>query len=426
MIIRATFSKPSAQCEAAFGAPYVRIKIKAAGTAGDKPYLAEFFTRTQVFHARQSAPELDAFIEKHAGKTFRNCSILTESEEITILANKKGKVTTLRKANRMEEKDAGAEPFARKRYAHGTAVAAARQALEGAGGFNRKKNHLLPEGVPVPFLIRLGIMTAEGKVVAAKYAKFRQINRFLEFVDDILPFLLSELPISETRPLRIADFGCGKSYLTFAVHYFLTSVKKIPTDIVGLDLKDDVIAFCAETAAQLGCTSLHFAAGSIADYPLPFLPDFVITLHACDTATDEALSYAVKAGCRAMLCVPCCQHELNAQLDAASGMGGSSSERAAARCSFLPLLKHGLIKERFAALLTDALRAEYLEAAGYAVQLLEFVDAEHTPKNILIRALRQAHPSAGKMAQAEEEARAVTDALELRPALRTLLYGERQ
>ena len=421
MIIRATFSKPTAQCEAVFGAPYMRIKIKTTGTAGERPYLVEFFTRTQVFHARQSAQELDAFIEKHAGKTFKNCSILTDTQEITILANKKGKISTLRKTRAEPEHTCAATGG--NRYAHGAAVAAIRPA-EGDGSFNRRKNYLLPEGVPVPFLVRLGIMTAEGKVIAAKYAKFRQINRFLEFVDDMLPALLVSLPISEQRPLRIVDFGCGKSYLTFAVYDFLTRIKKIPAEIIGLDLKKDAVAFCAETAAQLGYTSLHFAAGNIADYPLPFPPDFMITLHACDTATDLALAYAVKAACRAILCVPCCQHELNAQLGKTAGRRGQAAEWDGARRCFLPLLKHGLIKERFAALLTDALRAEYLEAAGYAVQLLEFVDAEHTPKNILIRALRDEQLSAAKKITAEDEARAVTDALELRPSLQTLLNAD--
>ncbi|MGP1459640.1 MAG: class I SAM-dependent methyltransferase, partial [Treponema sp.] len=289
MIIAATFSKPSARCGAELGKDYLRVKIKASSSAGGSLYAAEFFTKTQAFHKKFSPDELDSFIEKYAGTAFKNCVIRTESEEITILANKRGDVTRLCKPL-----PPLADSVSRRA---GTALAAAKNALAAScpmtdfNSGNRTKNYILPEGVPVPFLVLLGIMTAEGKVVASKYAKFRQINRFLEFVDNIAPRLLAEIRVSKERPLRIADFGCGKSYLTFAVHHFFTQIKKVETEIVGLDLKQDVIDFCTRTCERLGCEGLKFDTGNIESYRFDAPPDMVITLHACDTATDFALAY---------------------------------------------------------------------------------------------------------------------------------------
>ena len=247
--------------------------------------------------------ELDEFIKENAGKTFKNCVIRTESEETTILANKKGEITTLKK------KITGADSFSAQKNGGKNAGTAMNILSKSA---NRTKNYLIPEGTPVPFLGLLGIMTPEGKIISSKYDKFRQINRFLEFLDDILPAVTGQI---KGRTLRIADFGCGKSYLTFAVHYFLTEIKKIDAEIIGLDLKRDVIEYCSRTAERLNLKGLSFDTGNIADYSYKNEPDIVITLHACDTATDYALDYAVKHGCRAILSVPCCQHELNAQLD---------------------------------------------------------------------------------------------------------------
>lgn len=287
-------------------------------------------------------------------------------------------------------------------------------------GNNRTKNYILQEGEPVPFLVLLGIMTADGKVVASKYAKFRQINRFLEFIDDILPRILTKIEITTSRPLRIADFGCGKSYLTFAVYHFLKNIKKINTEIIGLDLKKDVIEFCTKTANQLGYEGLHFDTGNIENYEYTAQPDIVITLHACDTATDFALEYAVKNSCTAILSVPCCQHEINAQLDKNADRRKKINAGASAKV-FASLLKYGIIKERFAALLTDALRAQYLESKGYSVQLLEFIDMEHTPKNILIRAVKGSTDNAKLKEESLKSAAALTDALCLEPALKRLL-----
>lgn len=232
---------------------------------------------------------------------------------------------------------------------------------------NRKKNHLLTEDTPYPFLIRLGVQTAEGKVKSQKQDKFRQINRFVEFIDDALDFLPKD------RPIRILDFGSGKSYLTFALYHYLRIEKGLDIQVTGLDLKKEVIEECQLIANDLGYDNLEFIVGDINDYNDETAVDMVVTLHACDIATDMALARAVKWGAQVILSVPCCQHELFHQLNAPS---------------LDILLRHGLIKERFAALATDSIRAELLSLVGYDVQLLEFIDMAHTPKNILIRAYK--------------------------------------
>lgn len=367
MILSATLSKPSANVEAELGKPYEKIKIKIENSSQGTGYFAEMFTKTQVFHQHFSEQELNGFLSKHAGVTFKNCVKRTEAEEITIMANKKGKITEL---------------------VHPIQQAQGPQAQVGQSSLKilppKKKNYLLQEGIPVPFLVMLGIMTPEGKVVSSKYDKFRQINRFLEFIDDVLPSVTEpvEVPHSDTKPLHIADFGCGKSYLTFAVHYFLTEIKHIPCEIEGLDLKEDVIKYCNDMAKKLNLKRLIFHTGNIADYSGEKSPDIVITLHACDTATDFALKYAVEKGAKAILSVPCCQHQINQQLQEQKGQVSSIPEE------FEPLLKWGIIREKFSSLVTDALRGEWLESQGYKVQMLEFIDMEHTPKNIMIRAVK--------------------------------------
>lgn len=294
MILSATFSKPTQAVSALLGADYIRVKIKlfTSSVPSSGQYFAEFFTRTQVFHKKMTEQELDAFIEAHAGKTFRACVQRTETEEITVLASKKGTVSELRR--RLDADSA--------------------KRMNTICSSEKKKTYILAEGIPVPFLVRLGIMTAEGKVVAAKYGKFRQINRFLECVDDILDEVIAAR--NETgacsEPLRIVDFGSGKSYLTFAVQYYLSTLKKIRCEIFGLDLKKDVVEYCARLAQTLSLDNLTFAVGDIAGFGGEKNPDIVITLHACDTATDYALSYAVSHRVHAILSVPCCQHEVNA------------------------------------------------------------------------------------------------------------------
>jgi SAM-dependent methyltransferase len=236
---------------------------------------------------------------------------------------------------------------------------------------DREKNYLIPAGKPCPFLAEIGVMTPSGQVRASMSAKFRQINRYLEFIDDILPVLPTD------RPIRVVDFGCGKSYLTFALHHFLTAIHRRTVQITGLDLKDDVIAHCTDVAARLRCVGLEFRSGAIADYRPAGPVDAAISLHACDTATDDAIAAAITWNCRAIFAVPCCQREIHRLLRPDSVPG---------------LTDYGLFRDRFAALATDALRAQFLEAAGYKTQVLEFIDLEHTPKNILIRALRRDEP----------------------------------
>lgn len=230
---------------------------------------------------------------------------------------------------------------------------------------NRKKNYLLDENTAYPFLIRLGVQTEDGKVKKQKYDKFKQINRFVEFIDDALDYLPKD------RPVRILDFGSGKSYLTFALYHYLKVEKGLDIRVTGLDLKKEVIEECAKIADDLGYEQLEFLVGDINDYNDETAVDMVVTLHACDVATDMALARAVKWGASVILSVPCCQHELNRQLNAPV---------------LDIMLKHGLIKERFAALATDSIRAEILNMVGYEAQLVEFIDMENTPKNILIRA----------------------------------------
>ena len=261
---------------------------------------------------------------------------------------------------------------------------------------DRKKQYLLEEGIPVPFLVELGVMTPDGKVRASRYDKFRQVNRFLELVDDVVPSLRPE------GALRVVDFGCGKSYLTFAIHHLLTELRGREVEIVGLDLKEDVIATCSSFAERSGAVGLRFERGDIASFDAGADVDLVVSLHACDTATDEALAQAVRWGADAILAVPCCQKEAYRQLESSL---------------LAPLLRHGLAKERFAALVTDTLRAQLLELAGYRAQLVELVALEHTAKNVLIRAVK-GKPAGADVRRAYEELR---DSLGLDPALERLL-----
>ena len=287
---------------------------------------------------------------------------------------------------------------------------------------DRVKRRILPEGVPVPFLVELGVMTPDGKVRAKRYDKYRQVNRFLELVEDVLPALgvqrdggrpeveraepgreAEASRRSRTAPLRVVDFGSGKSYLTFALHHLLTAVHGVEVDVVGLDLKADVVADCEALARKLGAEGLRFEVGEIAGYDGLDGVDLVVSLHACDTATDAALDRAVRAGARVILAVPCCQHELLPQLQSTA---------------LDPLLRHGTLRERFAADVTDAARAQLLGAVGYDVQVVEFVELEHTPKNVLLRAV--ARPGRDT-AKAAAEYRSFAGELGIDPALGRLL-----
>jgi hypothetical protein len=266
-----------------------------------------------------------------------------------------------------------------------------------SGRHDRAKRHVLAEGEPVPYLVALGVQTADGRVRAPRRAKFRQVNRFVELVDDVVRAL-------PEGPLRIVDFGSGRAYLTFALHDLLTRVHGREVDLLGLDLKPEVVAECETLARRLDADGLRFEVGDIAHAELGGV-DLVVSLHACDTATDVALERAVRAEARAILAVPCCQHELLGQL-------GSEVLR--------PLLRHGTLKERFAAEVTDAARARLLELAGYEVQVVEFVPLEHTPKNVLLRATRTARPRRDRERLAAEY-RAFAEELGIEPMLERIL-----
>ena len=330
------------------------IKICARPMLKNKSLLfqIEEYTKTQVFHKNLTAGDAGSYLTGKLSSdtssqtaSFKNALVETQRFTANVLVSKKGTITIKKKMN-----------------------ASAKQPKISLS-HNRKKKYILEEGIPVPFLIDLGVMTQNGNIVNAHYDKFRQINRFLEYIEDILP----SLPTG--RELRILDFGCGKS-LTFAIYYYLKVLKGYPVRITGLDLKEDVIRNCNELAVKYGYDKLEFLCGDIAYYDGCSQVDMVVTLHACDTATDYALAKAVGWGAKVILSVPCCQHELNKQMK---------------NDLLSPVLHYGILKERMAALMTDGLRAQILEANGYRTQILEFIDMAHTPKNLLIRAVYNGH-----------------------------------
>ena len=356
------------------------IKICARPVLKNKSLLfqIEEYTKTQVFHKNLTAGDAGSYLTGKLSSDassqtaeFKNALVETKSFTANVLVSKKGTITIKKKMN--------------------TSTKQPKISLS----HNRKKKYILEEGIPVPFLIDLGVMTQNGNIVNAHYDKFRQINRFLEYIEDILP----SLPTG--RELRILDFGCGKSYLTFAIYYYLKVLKGYPVRITGLDLKEDVIRHCNELAVKYGYDKLEFLCGDIAYYDGCSQVDMVVTLHACDTATDYALAKAVGWGAKVILSVPCCQHELNKQMK---------------NDLLSPVLHYGILKERMAALMTDGLRAQILEANGYRTQILEFIDMAHTPKNLLIRAVYNGHCADNK-AQINE----LLAAFDVNPTLYRLL-----
>lgn len=319
---------------------FTKVSIKPVMIKDELRYQFTFEYKTKEIHKNLNSLDSTSEIKTLLENDFKQAVIFSKKADYHILISKKGKANILKKRATKEEMD----------LSH-----------------NKVKEYIIEEGVPCAFLIRLGVMTKEGKVIAKKYDKFKQLNRFLEMVADIIP------KIKTTEKLTIVDFGCGKSYLTFAMYHYLVNILDLNVKIVGLDLKEDVITFCNKVAQDLDYKDLKFIYGDIKDFEEFEKVDMVVTLHACDTATDAALAKAVTWNAQAILSVPCCQHEF---------LNKIHNE------VMLPMEKHGIIKEKLSSLITDSLRANMLEIVGYQVQILEFIDMEHTPKNILIRAIK--------------------------------------
>lgn len=345
-ILKGTFSIPKKN------QIYIKAKFHLLEIQKKKHYQFSFYTNQQVFHKNILYEDLNTNLNNLLENDFDSLELQTKDAVYGYKISKKGKLLT-NKRN----------------------ISNAFISLE----HNKKKNYLLNEGNIIPPLIDLGVMTTDGMIVKAKYDKYRQINRFLEIIDDT---------VSTNQYLKIIDFGCGKSYLTFLLYYYLTEVKKIECDIIGLDLKTSVVEKCNEIAAKYGYQHLHFLKGNISDYKEEDHIDMIITLHACDTATDYALYHAIKMNCKYIFSVPCCQHEINQQLKTNK---------------FHLVSKYGILKERMAAIMTDAIRANILQYYGYKTQVLEFVDMENSPKNILIRASYENLPRQEKIKKEIEE-----------------------
>ena len=366
-LIRLTVSNPR-------GGEYKKITGRPMEVKGQPVLQLEKFTETQAFHENIPMGEAAARLEivmANYGQLDATC----QGAVFCLKVSKKGKLFFQKQA---------AKTLSPLPAAH-----------------NRQKQYLITEGMVVPPLVDLGVLTPDGRIVKAKYDKFKQINRFLEFLDDLLS--------KDSRDtVRIIDFGCGKSYLTFVVYYYITEILHKKADIAGLDLKKDVIDHCNEVAVKYGYDGLRFYCGDIKDYVAEQAPDMVITLHACDTATDYALFHAMEWGARYILSVPCCQHELNFAVKSQA---------------LPPVTSYGILKERFCALATDAVRAKLLESRGYEVQVLEFIDLSHSPKNLLIRA-KKANISEKKRENALKDARTLLGQVEGGNTLLKLMGGK--
>ena len=374
-LISATFAKPTVDSK------FNKIKINI----NNGTFFVQMYTSTQAFHKNLSSEELLVFLQENIGINFKNTYIETNDKKFTFLTNKKGKITLLE--NKIDNSFSKQTNLSQNN--------------------SKIKNYIIQEGSPVPFLIHLGVMNKDGKVLAQKYDKFKQINRFLEYIKDILP------EINDGETLKIIDFGCGKSYLTFAVYHFIHEIEKIPVEIIGLDLKEDVITMCNLLAKEFGYKNLHFYNETVQDYFAKIEDkkcDLVITLHACDTATDYAIASAIKQKTKAILSVPCCQHELNQNYKQSSNSALSK------------MLKYGIVKERFLSLSTDVMRCELLKKHGYSAQLLEFIDISHTPKNLLIRAVKKNSSSVKESSNYEEIAKLLEQDICLAKLLESNIY----
>lgn len=349
----------------------VKVRIRPVILKNEIEYQVSEFVGRKVLHSNHSAADVKKKIIDYMTEDFKQAQINMTDAAATILSSKSKTLTCkYKKAGQLK---------AQRDLSH-----------------NRTKKYIIQEGKPVAFMIDLGVMGQDGKIIRTRYDKFRQINRFLEYIEDILPKLDKE------RELTIIDFGCGKSYLTFAMYYYLKELKGYNIRIIGLDLKADVIEHCNELRTRYGYDKLDFYVGDIATYKDVDKVDMVVTLHACDTATDYALAKAVKWGAEVILSVPCCQHEAN---------------RTIKSDILSPVMDYGILKERMAAIVTDAARAKLLTANGYDTQILEFIDMEHTPKNLLIRAVK----SSKEDISARENTKDMLEALNLKLTIDKLI-----
>ncbi len=350
-----------------------KVKIRPVLLKDKLVFQESAYIGTKVFHENYQASEMIEKALQYMQNDFKQAEVETLDFRAVVLVSKKGKVTV------------------KKHMVKGVNESAVELS------HNRKKQYVLEANRPIDFLVDLGVQDKDGKINKSKYDKFKQINRYLEFVRDVLPYL------EKDRQIRIIDFGCGKSYLTFALYYYLHKIEGYNLSVVGLDLKEDVIEKCNALSQKYGYENLKFIRGDIATYEDTQDVDMVVSLHACDTATDFALIKAIEWNAKVIFAVPCCQHEVNRQLQ---------SDLLA------PALKYGLIKERMAALLTDAIRANMLEEAGYETDVLEFIDMEHTPKNILIRGVKRTKM---KKAEKKDKLYEMTNALHINTTLQIQL-----
>lgn len=351
---------------------YKKIEIDRNGEI----YQISKYTQKQVFHENLNKSDIARRCFELTDGFFKQVNGMSDSKEHIILISKK-KNASYKVRNKADD-----------------------QVVLKDKVLNGKKNYILEEGMKIPPLIDMGVFTQDGNVVKSKYDKYKQINRFIEILDD-------EISSSQIERLNVIDFGCGKSYLTFVVYYYLTKIRNINVNMIGLDLKEDVIRNCNEAARKYGYDKLRFELGDINGFEAPFDVDMVITLHACDTATDFALYNAVMWDAKMIFSVPCCQHELNKQIKPQS----------------LSLLsRYGIIKERFSALATDAIRANILECKGYKTQILEFIDFDHTPKNLMIRAVKRPVTPKSRIITAQKEIEAVIEEFGFKPTLYDLLF----
>lgn len=344
---------------------YKKTAIKQITLKGKAVYQIERFTEKQVFHENVEKDTIVDVVLNLFPSVYSQLNIFDAVSQWDYKVTRKGKLLSKMHGQKTSLSETGnvVSPNKENNSANGKRISVEGTAMP---AHNRRKNYLLKEGTVIPPLVDLGIFTKDGKVVRTMYDKYKQINRFLELVEDVV----KDYP---EREMHIIDFGCGKSYLTFILYYYLVEVKGYRVHMTGLDLKEAVIEKCNETARKYHYENLHFEIGDINGYKTEKPVDMVVTLHACDTATDYALYNAITWNAGIILSVPCCQHEINAQIQSDD----------------LSLFtRYGIVKERVSALMTDAIRANVLEYCGYKTQLLEFIDISHSPKNILIRAVK--------------------------------------